>query len=476
MPQIINTNIASLNAQRNLDRSQGSLRTALQRLSSGLRINSAKDDAAGLAISQRFTSQINGLNQAKRNANDGISLSQTAEGALGETSNILQRIRQLAVQSANATNSASDRQAIQAEVGQLTSEMDRIAQTASFNGQKLLDGTFGTAQFQVGANANETISATTANFRTDQYGDYRVSGAASSAGTQYRVQGADVTVNGALGSKTVTVNADDSAKKVAEGVNKVSGDTGVSASATTSIDLKFGSSGAYTVNLTSNNSTAKTISFTLSGTSGNTGLSAAVSAFNDVSSQTGVTAQVNSAGDGITLTNNTGENIKVADTTNANAGAVTVGSGTNLSADSVADSAYVSGQVTFDSNKSFNLTSGAGEVTKNASESSALQKVSELDVSTVKGANLALAVVDAALSTVNGQRAKFGALQRRFESTISNLGTTSENLTAARSRIRDADFAKETAALTRNQILQQAGTAILAQANSLPQNVLALLR
>jgi len=171
MASTINTNVASLTAQRNLGMSQTSLNTSIQRLSSGLRINSAKDDAAGLAISERFTSQIRGLNQAVRNANDGISLAQVAEGAMGSAGNILQRVRELAVQSANASNSAGDRQALQQEVGQLVSELDRISQTTEFNGSKLLDGTFGTQQFQVGANANQTIVAATANLRTSVYGN-----------------------------------------------------------------------------------------------------------------------------------------------------------------------------------------------------------------------------------------------------------------------------------------------------------------
>src|SRR4051812_46532011 len=171
MAQVINTNVMSLNAQRNLSTSGSSLATSLQRLSSGLRINSAKDDAAGMAIADRMTSQIRGLNQATRNANDGISLAQTAEGALSTSGDMLQRIRELAVQSSNATNSSSDRQAIQSEVGQLTSELNRIAQTTSFNGQNLLDGSMGTANFQVGANANQTISANGTNFLTSAYGD-----------------------------------------------------------------------------------------------------------------------------------------------------------------------------------------------------------------------------------------------------------------------------------------------------------------
>jgi len=200
MPQVINTNIMSLNSQRNLNTSQEALQTSLQRLSSGLRINSAKDDAAGLAISERFTSQIRGLNQAVRNANDGISLAQTAEGALAESGNILQRIRELSVQSANATNSASDRQALQAEVGQLVQELDRIATNTEFNGQKLLDGTFGTAVFQVGANANQTIQTTTNNFRIGQFGNHRIEGVESSAGATNRyAQGDSLTIAGNLG-------------------------------------------------------------------------------------------------------------------------------------------------------------------------------------------------------------------------------------------------------------------------------------
>jgi flagellin len=475
MPQVINTNIMSLNAQRNLNSSQSDLQTSLQRLSSGLRINSAKDDAAGLAISQRFTAQIRGLNQAVRNANDGISLAQTAEGALAEVGNILQRVRELAVQSANATNSASDRQALQAEVGQLVSELDRIATSTDFNGQKLLDGTFGSAQFQVGANANETIIATTGNFRTSQYGTYRVAGNVSSGAAAARIAGETLTVNGALGSKALTINAGASAQKVAEQVNEVTSSTGVTASAKTELDVTFGGAGgAFTLEVTGDNTTAQTISFSLSATTGADALAAAVTAFNDQASKTGVTARVNTAGTGITLTHSKGNNITLKDTAVANAGDVTVG-GATLTADTTADTAVISGQVTFDSDKSFNVTGDAAETLTLASEAAVLKKVSELDVTSVDNANLALAIVDSALANVNTQRAKFGALQNRFMSTIANLSTTSENLTAARSRIQDADFAAETAALTRAQILQQAGTAMLAQANQVPQNVLNLL-
>ena len=487
MPQVINTNIMSLNSQRNLNSSQEALQVSLQRLSSGLRINSAKDDAAGLAISERFTSQIRGLNQAVRNANDGISLSQTAEGALAEAGNILQRIRELSVQSANATNSASDRQALQAEVGQLVSELDRIATNTEFNGQKILDGTFGTAIFQVGANANQTIQATTNNFRTNQYGNYRVVGAETSASATGRnPQGDSLIVNGALGSKTFNIEAGQSAKETAEMVTAKSNETGVKAFGRTEVFVSFDQAGSYTLNVQSDNEENQAISFSLLGTQGNVGLSGAVTAFNDLSHQTGVTARISEDGTGIILLNATGNNINMSDTANANAGNVTVGGvigpdgtptgGTVLGANTAQDVALVTGQVTFDSDKSFGVIGNAGVTITNAQEASDLMGVSQMDVSSVVGANNALAIVDAALNTVNGQRAKFGAIQSRFSSTIANLQTNSENLSAARSRVRDADFAMETAELTRAQILQQAGTAMLAQANVAPQNVLTLLQ
>ncbi|MDH5181190.1 MAG: flagellin [Gammaproteobacteria bacterium] len=475
MPQIINTNIMSLNSQRNLNTSQESMRVSLQRLSSGLRINSAKDDAAGLAISERFTAQIRGLNQAARNANDAISLSQTAEGALGEAGNNLQRIRELAIQSANATNSASDRLALQAEVGQLVSELDRIATSAEFNGQKLLDGTFGTAVYQVGANANQTIATTTANFRTNQYGNNRVYGAESSASSGPRIAEQNMTLNGYLGQEFINVVEGDSAKRVAELVSAKGDDTGIRAFANTEIKMDFSTTGAYVMDIMSDNTSYKNIAFTVSDISTTDGLSAAVTAFNDVASLTGVTARVSDDATGIILRNAAGNNIALRDGENANSGDIMVG-GEVLSADSSIDEMVITGQVIFDSVKSFSVTGNEGEALTLGTEASSLMSVSEMDISSVDGANKALAIVDAALSTVSGQRAKFGAIQSRFGSTIANLTTNSENLSAARSRIRDADFAVETSELTRTQILQQAGTAMLAQANQIPQNVLSLLQ
>ena len=489
MPATINTNINSLTAQRNLGTSQMSLSTAIQRLSSGLRINSAKDDAAGLAISDRFSSQIRGLNQAVRNANDGISLAQTTEGALKASTDILQRVRELAVQSANATNSASDRQALQAEVGQLIGELDRIAQVTEFNGSKLLDGSFGTQQFQVGANANQTITAATANVRTTVYGNNQLQ-AAGAAGT-LAAFGANATtagtlaINGALGSATVTVAVNSTAKANSDLINAQKANTGVGATARTDVSLAFATAGAYSLTLRSDNATTQAVSFSLSAVNTADGLSAAVSAINDQSSKTGVTAALNAAGTAVVLTNATGNDISVADTTVANAGNVTVqkldsaaaasGASAVLTADITAATATVVGYITLDAEKSF-----AADVTTStllaADASSTLIKVSDLDITTFTRATDALKTVDSALAFVSNVRAKLGALQSRFETTISNLQVTSENLSASRSRIVDADFAQETANLSRAQILQQAGTAMVAQANQLPQGVLALLR
>jgi flagellin len=384
MPQIINTNIASLNAQRNLNASQNSLAVSLQRLSSGLRINSAKDDAAGLAISDRFTAQIKGLNQAARNANDGISLAQTAEGALGEVTNNLQRIRELAVQSSNATNSASDRTALQAEVTQLLNEIDRVANQTSFNGVKLLDGSFSGAVFQVGANAGESItvaSITDANV--------------AAIGSVSQASGAALTVNAsaitgfatAIASGGVTLN----------GVN-----IGALGSATSAAERA----------------------------------GQLVNAINNVSAQSGVGAVYNTATGQITL---------------SSAAAVVVGGTTN--------SATVAGYA--------NATIGSVTTTSG---------IAGLDVSNYANAQLAIQLADSALSNINSTRATLGAVQNRFSSVVANLQTAAENLSASRSRIMDADFAAETANLTRAQILQQAGTAMLAQANAEPNNVLALLR
>jgi flagellin len=496
MAQSINTNVNSLNAQRNLSSSQSSLATSLQRLSSGLRINSAKDDAAGLAIAERFTSQIRGLNQAQRNANDGVSLAQTAEGALASAGDILQRLRELAVQSSNATNSASDRQALQSEAGQLTSELDRIARTTSFNGQKLLDGTLGTSTFQVGANANEFIQASGTNFRTQNYGDFRLGangvGAVDATGTTSVTVGAFV-VSGYLGaSSSIPTAATDTAKTIATAINAQTSKTGVVASAITTANLTFGANESYKLDITSDNTTAATVSFaTGASVATSDDLASAISAINAASSKTGVTAEFDSALGGLKLTNSSGSDIKVKNAGSANNVALNISGYTIAATPALIGTqaittfgtgiGVINGHITFDSQQAFSVTettaTGLNLGFDVAALSSAkLKSVASLDVTTVDNAQLAIAIVDSALASVNGQRAQYGALQSRFASTIANLATTSENVSASRSRIQDADFAQETANLTRNQILQQAGIAMLAQANALPNQVLTLLR
>jgi flagellin len=518
MSTTINTNINSLTAQRNLSLSSSSLTTSIQRLSSGLRINSAKDDAAGLAVSERFTAQIRGLNQAVRNANDGISLAQTAEGALGSAGNIIQRVRELAVQSANATNSSSDRAALNAEVGQLTAELDRIAKTTQFNGTNLLDGSFGSAAFQVGANANQTITATSANFSTNQYGNNRIGSvvATTAGGLGDLVTGTSanatastasntltsrvnavgtLTVNGSAGSSgAISFATSVSAKDVAASINAQTIKTGVVATARTQIDLtSLAANAAFNLDITADNTTAVNVSFTMGAANNADGLAAAISAINDKTSQTGVNAKLNDARNGITLTNETGSDIKIGNKSTtastlslANTATTTVAvaniAGSAGAAVGATNSGYVTGAVTLDSDKVFGVVaSGAmaaaatGYFTAD-SAGSQLQSASRIDVSTVDAATRSIAMADAALAAVNGQRATYGALQSRFASAVANLQTTSENLSASRSRIQDADFAQETANLSRSQILQQAGTAMVAQANQLPQGILALLR
>ena len=502
MAASINTNVSSLNSQRNLNQSQGALATSLQRLSSGLRINSAKDDAAGLAISERFTSQIKGLNQAVRNANDGISLAQTAEGGLGTAGDILQRVRELAVQSANGTNSASDRASLNNEVAQLKQELSRVANTTQFNGQNVLDGTLAAAQFQVGANANQTITVGIASAKGSDIGSNNLqtsvaagtSGAATTAAAAFaanNVTAQTLTIAGNGTSATAAVGLGDSAKEIATAVNATSANTGVTALAATEATLSnLGATGTVTFQLKGANGSAVSIGATLNSA---TDLSALTTAINAQTAATGITAVGNGAS--ITLRNEEGEDIQIADFQNT-AGATgtmtltgrdafssaatspAVGAGVVLGAALATGSSTVGGQVKFGSPSGYTVSTSAGTSLFAATtpQASSLSSVSNIDIGTTEGANNALSVVDAALTAINNSRASLGAVQNRFAATINNLQTTSENLSAARSRIQDTDFAAETASLTRGQILQQAGTAMLAQANQLPNGVLALLR
>ncbi len=546
MAATINTNIGSLNAQRNLTMSQTALATAMQRLSSGLRINSAKDDAAGLAISERFTTQIRGLNQAVRNANDGISLSQTAEGALGTISDNLQRIRELAVQSANATNLA---------------EIDRVASQTSFNGQKILDGSFGNAAFQVGANVGQTINVglgtsmrtadigaivqaagnnatgndltadlasfgtaelpTTANQSTAGAASYAatVPGAyAGVSGTAF--DGGNFSINGvaipasANYTGTATTQDETSAYAKAAAINDV-GLSGLLATATT--ELTFGPTGGtadstdflamwsqgggtnpglidYTLSINGvevlsyaeSFATSGNVPTTLVATTLGVSLTDAVEAINAHSSETGVVASVDANGN-LSLVAEDGRNIDISESVRADVNNVHPESAivrttfsqltqTGWEASMVQSQTY-RGQLTLSATEALTLegtTQAAGFAAPTTLAVSG--SLEGMNVLTVADANTTLQRIDAALTAVNDLRSTFGAIQNRFESTIANLATTAENLTASRSRILDADFAQETANLSRAQILQQAGTAMVAQANQMPQGVLALLR
>ncbi|HDX0837486.1 TPA: flagellin [Stenotrophomonas maltophilia] len=398
MAQVINTNTMSLNAQRNLSTSGSSLATTIQRLSSGSRINSAKDDAAGLAISERFGTQIRGTDVAIRNANDGISLAQVAEGSLTEIGNNLQRVRELSVQASNATNSASDRKALQAEVTQLVSEIDRVAKQSDFNGTKLLDGSFSSQLFQVGANAGQAIAIDkTIDAKANALG-----GAQFASGKVAITAAASATADIALTGLSIT---DSKGAKV------------------DFADLTVKSAGSVAAT--------------------NTAAATALAAhINAKIGETGVLAEVDAAGTGLTLS-------------------------------SVKDSVDKDGAY-----KGFTVAATGAAYTDDVTAPAAPAKkfADKIDVSTVKGAQQAMEVVDKALGAINSTRADLGAVQNRFTSVVANLQTSSENLSASRSRIKDTDFAKETAELTRTQILQQAGTAMLAQANQVPQGVLSLLR
>ena len=387
MALTINTNVASLNAQRNLGTSQANLNKSMERLSSGLRINSAKDDAAGLAISDRMTSQIRGLNQASRNANDGISLSQTAEGALQESTNILQRIREIAVQSANDTNSASDRSSLNDEVNQLVAELDRISETTQFNGKTLLDGSMNNATFQVGANAgsNQTISFGIESARSDDLGaDNLTAVTASSATFEAGNFSAAAVVAGSDGNNIKVRVVDGTANSVV--------------------------------------------------TTGNI-----ITATYDFASTTGSYDAMDEIG---ALING-----------DATAGALVQ---TTFAA-------------TASSEISINLAGGSDAGLEGT------RIISDVSVANRSEASITIESVAQALEQIDTIRGGLGAMQNRFESTIANLNNVAENLSAARSRILDADIAMETSNMTKQNILQQAGVSILAQANQGPQLALSLL-
>jgi flagellin len=580
MALTVQTNPTSLNAQRNLNSAGGDLQTSMQRLSSGLRINSAKDDAAGMQISNRLTSQINGLGVATRNANDGISMAQVAEGALQESTNILHRMRDLAVQAANGTYSDGDRSALQEEVVQLQRELDRIASSTTFGDRKLLDGTFGTEQFQVGARSFETIAVSVGSFYAEDMGNESyelgvynsnhalaskaavssgsLSAFANTAGVMstgagmgnfskgfYSETSAAITdpfkslansgltveigIKGSLGSATaVLLDEFGSAYETQRAIQSVAGKTGVDADARNTVTLDFWHGSTDTgvfLNTNTNELDGVTFTFDLKGQNSDEGasvkftlekteeLSSVVNAINEVASETGISASL--TGDGrVVLTSERGDNIRIenlqvsgdlASLAAIRANTYTYDGNVDEDKDVIAQGWLVSagttetgytqtnavyaefvGVVNMKSNDDFktslvdtttamNGTAYLLQGTGNTVDLSAKNTIDDINIGTAIGAQKAVDVIDGALSYIDSQRAGLGAIQNRLSSTINNLTNVVENSSAARSQIRDTDFATETAMLTKNQILQQASTSILAQANQLPQSALSLL-
>jgi len=481
MPLTLNTNIDSLNAQRNLTTSKSDLSQALQRLSSGLRINSAGDDAAGLAISNQFTTQINGTNQAVRNANDAISETQTAGGALATLNDNLQSIRTLAVESANGSNSAQDRAALDQQVQQQIAEITRIASQTSFNGQKVLDGSSGTTTYQVGANVGNTISINLAQgVRADQIG--QVATSTGTAVTAVALTGSNLTIQvgsgtaATIGASVAGTGAGESASSAFAKVQAINsaGVAGLTASASTTAtgaagfsNITGGSAGT-TYALTING-----VAIYAAGTAIATGQvltgSSVASQINLYSSQTGVSASLSGTG-ALQLTAADGRDISQTET-------VTLGTGGTGAGAAIA-AATTKGTVTLSAASNI-VIGGAGApdigfVAGSISLGNAT--LANSNVLTVAGANSTIAAIDSALATVSSFQSQLGAIQNRFTSTVSNLQATSQNLTSSRSTIQDADFAAETANLTKSQVLQQAGISVLAQANQEPQLILKLLQ
>lgn len=496
MAQVINTNVASLNAQRNLNSSQNDLQTSLQRLSSGLRINSAKDDAAGLAISERFTTQIRGLNQAARNASDGISLAQTGEGDLAQVTNNLQRIRELAVQSANATNSSSDRAALQLETAELIAEIERVASTSAFNGVNLLDGSFSSQLFQVGANAGETVSIENiSSARTSEIGQVMTATAGDGTAVSGALSAGDLLINGtdvgavanpgAAGSLAAdiaaAITAADSAVTVAVGSSSFA----VGAFATVS-DAATNNDGVYDLTVEGVsvlNRTDVGAAGANQVTSADVDNALALTSVTDALTAAGVSFTGTAAGGDLTFIKEDGSNLNLTETRTLGTGgtpALTGDGFANLGTGTATGSAEAYGDLTLTSSSDIVIAgaapANAGLTAGTTTAALAGTTIANTDISTVAGANEAIRSVDSALTSINTSRASLGAIQNRFESIVSSIETSVENLSSARSRIRDADFAAETATLTRNQILQQAGVSILSQANSLPQLALSLLQ
>ncbi|MCG5533473.1 flagellin [Halorhodospira sp. 9621] len=468
MAQVINTNIASLTGQRHLSASQGEQQQALERLSSGKRINSAADDAAGLAISERFTSQIGGMNQAERNANDGISYAQTAEGAMEEMGNLLQRVRELAVQSANDTNTAEDRQALEAEVQQAVQEIDRIASSTQFNNQNILDGSLDELVFQVGANRAQSINTSGVDVRGHNLGAEIGEGQAVQRVLDEEGNYGDLDLDGSININGLDIDVSGSrnVSDAMDAINAQSRATGVTA---------FRADRATTESFDFNNDGGASLE--INGTTISIGEDAGVGEFvdevNAASGDTGVRAEMD--GDQVRFVSESDFRIEPGDDSpigdlglEGEESGMRFERGIQLSTD-LGQRIDVNGDA--DTLGALGMSDEQMEMSRHR-----VSGPDALSVATRTDADDAIRTVDFALGQINDARADLGAVQNRFEATTSNLQNVSENMEASRSRILDADFAAETAAMTRAQVLQQAGTSVLAQANEAPQNVLTLLQ
>ena len=480
MALTVNTNLASLNVQNNLNKSSTALSTSMQRLSSGLRINSAKDDAAGLQISNRLTSQINGLGTAIKNAGDGISIAQTAEGAMQESTNILQTMRTLALSSANGSLSAEDRKSNNAQYAALTSELTRIATTTTFGGKNLLDGSFGTTAFQIGANANQTINMTMGDVSANSIGSQQIKSAAITPDNKGVVGGA-IKISGGGEIADITVKGGASAKEIAKQMNGAIGglaatasteakftlsDTaGASAAAPANFSLKVGEQSVDFVNVTDLDSLADQL--------------------NSNAAKLGISVNYDSTAGTLSIKSDSGENFEFTSATGAAGLSINTKDASGKYADDATALAatgktIATGAVSLDSAKGYSLSGDGvkglfGDATATTA-SSVKTTIADTSVTTAAGAQDAIAVITQAIANIDSQRADLGAVQNRFDSTVSNLRSISDNSTAARGAIQDVDFASETAQLTKQQTLQQASTAILSQANQLPSAVLKLLQ
>jgi flagellin len=479
----VNTNVTSMKAQGNLNKAQTATSTSMERLASGLRINSAKDDAAGMQIANRMTSQINGIGVAIRNANDGISIAQTAEGAMNESTNILQRMRDLSLQSANGSNSSDDRAAMQKEVNSLQAELTRIAETTSFGGQNLLDGSYGTQSFQVGSDANQTIDVSLKSVSATSIGAYQSNAAgslfggglvAAAAGTNGST-GETLTITQGTSTTNIVSVDEDTATELVSKINQAG--TGVTASAETTVQANLTAAFDTSLIMNVDGGSGKTASLNLTGISSNADLATAI---NDTSGDTGVTANLDNGT--LTITSSTGADINFTSLASNTTGALEL---KNVAADGTASAATdvttagvvatAAGAITLSSADSFTLTGTAGPAEITGEAAGVFAGVSTVDIGTASGAQSAIDIIDGAIAGIDSQRAELGAVQNRMDFTLNNLSSIQNNVSDARSRIQDVDFASESAELSKQQILSQASSSMLAQANQLPQVALSLL-